>query len=50
MKVSFDYDGTLFLTSVEEYDKELVQRGIEVWVVTSRVGDDDLRELFSSIQ
>jgi hypothetical protein len=46
MKVSFDYDGTLFLTSVEEYAKELVQRGIEVWVVTSRVGDDDTENDF----
>ena len=40
-KVSFDYDGTLALPSVEEFAKELVDEGYEVWVVTSRVGDDD---------
>ena len=46
MKVSFDYDGTLALPSVEEFAKELVDKGIEVWVVTSRVGDDDLEKSF----
>ena len=41
MKVSFDYDGTLALPQVEEFAKELVDKGYEVWIVTSRVGDDD---------
>jgi hypothetical protein len=45
-KVSFDYDGTLALPSVEEFAKELVDEGYEVWVVTSRVGDDDLDKSF----
>lgn len=45
-KVSFDYDGTLALPSVEEFAKELVDEGYEVWVVTSRVGDDDLEKQF----
>ena len=45
-KVSFDYDGTLALPSVEEFAKELVEQGYDVWVVTSRVGDDDLENSF----
>ena len=36
MKVSFDFDGTLSESHVQEYAKELVDRGIEVWIVTSR--------------
>lgn len=36
-KVSFDFDGTLGqYLSVQAYAKELVQRGIEVWIVTRR--------------
>ena len=46
IKVSFDYDGTLALPSVEEFAKELVDEGYEVWVVTSRVGDDDMDNSF----
>lgn len=38
MKVSFDFDGTLTINSVEKYAKELVERGIDVWIVTSRLG------------
>ena len=41
MKVSFDYDGTLSLPHVEEFAKELVEKGYEVWVVTSRVSEED---------
>jgi len=40
-RVSFDYDGTLALPHVEEFAKELVEQGYEVWVVTSRVSDED---------
>lgn len=40
-KISIDYDGTLALPHVEEFAKELVEQGYDVWVVTSRVGDDD---------
>ena len=35
-KVSFDFDGTLEHTNVQEYAKELIDSGIEVWVVTTR--------------
>jgi hypothetical protein len=36
MKVSFDFDGTLSELHVQKYARELIERGIEVWVVTSR--------------
>lgn len=36
MKVSFDFDGTLEPPIVQQYAKELIEKGIEVWVVTSR--------------
>ncbi len=46
MKVSFDFDGTLELQSVQKFAKELIERGVEVWVVTSRFGDDELYKKF----
>jgi len=46
MKISFDFDGTLELQSVQTYAKELIERGVEVWVVTSRFGDDELYKRF----
>ena len=36
MKCSFDYDNTLSRKELQSFAKELVQRGIEVWIVTSR--------------
>lgn len=36
MKISFDFDGTLSKPSVQEYAKELVDKGFEVWIVTRR--------------
>jgi hypothetical protein len=39
MKVSFDFDHTLSRPQVQEYARELIERGIEVWIVTSRFGD-----------
>ena len=38
-KVSFDFDGTLEFHDEQNYAKELVNRGIEVWIVTSRYED-----------
>jgi len=37
MKVSFDFDGTLVIDVVGDYAKELVKRGVDVWVTTSRM-------------
>lgn len=44
MKVSFDFDGTLDLPEIQEYAKELVEKDIEVWIVTNRVNDDFLTD------
>lgn len=52
MKVSFDFDSTLDRKDVQEYASELISRGVEVWIVTSRVenpmafyGSEDARYL-----
>jgi hypothetical protein len=39
MKVSFDFDGTLNKFGIQEFAKELITQGIEVWIVTSRWPD-----------
>ena len=36
MRVSFDFDGTLSRVDVQEFAKELVADGHEVWIVSSR--------------
>jgi hypothetical protein len=36
MKVSFDFDGTLEFKDTQEYAAELIAKGVEVWVVTTR--------------
>lgn len=36
MKVSFDFDGTLEFKHVQDYAKQLIGEGVEVWVVTTR--------------
>lgn len=46
IKVSFDFDGTLERESIQRYAKELVERGHEVWIVTSRFGDDERYKTF----
>jgi len=35
-KVSFDFDGTLEFKNVQRFAKELIEKGVEVWVVTTR--------------
>lgn len=40
MKVSFDFDSTLSRKDVQEFAKELVNQGHEVWIVTSRFDDE----------
>jgi len=39
MKVSFDFDSTLSRKAVQEFAKELIQKGYEVHIVTSRFED-----------
>ena len=49
MKVSFDFDGTLEHLPKQEYAKELIQRGVEVWITTSRFGDPEkYKEFFET--
>ena len=59
MKVSFDFDDTLDRESVQKYARELIERGIEVWITTSRHSNkendfakdwnDDLFEVVDSL-
>jgi hypothetical protein len=44
LKVSFDFDDTLELSIVQQYATELVELGIEVWIVTSRMDDGTARD------
>jgi len=37
IKVSFDFDSTLSRIDVQEYAKTLIDKGIEVWICTSRL-------------
>lgn len=39
-KVSFDFDNTLTRLEVQVYAKELVERGLDIWVTTSRYATD----------
>ena len=41
-KVSFDYDATLSRKDVQQFAKELVEQGIDVWIVTSRTSTEDI--------
>ena len=41
-KASFDYDATLSRKDVQEFAKELVGQGIDVWIVTSRTSTEDI--------
>ena len=36
-KVSFDFDSTLDIPKIQKFAKKLVKKGVEVWIVTSRV-------------
>lgn len=46
IRVSFDFDSTLDREPVQKYAKELVERGHEVWIVTSRFGSDEKYKTF----
>ena len=46
-KTSFDFDGTLELKSIQAYAAELLTRDwVEVWICTSRFGDDEKYKRF----
>jgi hypothetical protein len=40
-KLSFDYDGTLCRKDVQEYAISLVNKGYDVWIVTSRMNTEN---------
>lgn len=40
-RVSFDFDSTLSIASIQEYAKMLIDKGIEVWIVTRRYDSED---------
>lgn len=44
MKVSFDFDGTLSRKDVQGFAKELINMGIDVWIVTSRTSTEDAKK------
>ena len=46
MKVSFDFDGTLSRKDVQDFAKELIGKGIDVWIVTSRIATEQNDELY----
>ena len=48
-KVSFDFDDTLDRVCVQHYAKSLVGKGIEVWIVTSRLSDDEAPSEFWNV-
>lgn len=39
MRVSFDFDSTLSRQIIQNYAQELIDRGVEVWICTSRWDD-----------
>jgi len=43
IKVSFGYDSTLDNPIIQEYARELIHRGLEVWIVTSRMDNKTSR-------
>jgi len=48
MKVSFDFDSTLSRHDVQQFAKELVQKGHEVWIVTSRISNEQSKIEYSN--
>jgi hypothetical protein len=46
-KVSFDFDSTLSQPKVQLFAKELIEKGIEVWICTSRMSHFTNTDLFT---
>ena len=45
-RVSFDFDDTLDQEEVWHYALQLMDRGVEVWIVTARLDDDNVMKEF----
>ncbi len=48
MKVSFDFDSTLSVPYIQRYAKYLINKGVDVWICTSRVSCDEALKRFKS--
>jgi hypothetical protein len=48
MKVSFDFDSTLSRKDVQTYAKSLVNNNHEVWIITSRISNEQAQVEYSS--
>lgn len=46
MRVSFDFDDTLTKDGVWEYAIDLIKRGVDVWIVTARLDDENVKKRF----
>jgi len=44
MKVSFDFDGVLTRNDVQDFVKELINKGVDVWLVTSRSSTESAKK------
>ena len=45
LSVSMDFDGVLSIPSVEEFARELIEDGVDVWVTTDRHSDGNNTDL-----
>ena len=43
MKISVDFDNTLSRKSVQNYIKELISKGVDVWVTTARFDSENIK-------
>lgn len=43
-KVSFDFDHTLSHPHVQEYAKQLLEQGVEVWIITTRYDENHMHK------
>jgi hypothetical protein len=44
LKVSFDFDSTLSREDVQDFTKDLVKRGFDIWITTSRIDTESALE------
>jgi hypothetical protein len=45
-RVSFDFDDTLTEEGVWQYAADLVKKGVDVWIVTARLDDEQIMKRF----
>jgi len=46
MRVSFDFDDTLTEDGVWQYAINLIKRGVDVWIVTARLDDENVAKKY----